>query len=188
MSQLRYTEKELFASHDYAQPQVEAGHRLHGGFDASGRYLSPRLLYRGPAIEAWTEALRDRGGELLPADNSLLAGVRFPSEAQQKLLLREGLGQTFWNMLTITGRIEARGQVLADMTFPEFQPVVAMVTQTNPGNLQEGVRGPELAGHAGQYRVSDQLPIKVLDHLSWRIGHGPQWGPLRERLLPPRTS
>lgn len=118
---LTYSEEELLASHAYAHPQLEAGRRLHGGFDADGRYLPPRLLHRGPAVEAWTERLRARGGDLLPADASLLAGIRFPSEAQQKLLIQEGLGQTFWNILTVTGHIEARGRILADMTFPELQ-------------------------------------------------------------------
>ena len=92
MTQLRYGQDELLRSHDYARPQVEAGHRLHGGFDASGRYIPPRILVRQPALDAWTRALRARGGELLAADSSLLSGVRYPSDAQQKLLIREGLG------------------------------------------------------------------------------------------------
>ena len=54
--------------------------------------MSPRLLVRAPAVAAWTEALRARGGDLLPADDSLLSGVRATNEAQQKLLLLEGLG------------------------------------------------------------------------------------------------
>jgi hypothetical protein len=137
---LRFSEEELLASHPGLSPQVEAGHRLHGGFDASGRYVPPRLLHRGPALDAWTEALRARGGELLPADSSLLAGVRYPSEAQAKLLLREGLGQTFWNSLTITGRIEARGRVLADLELPDFgEGVLEDVSGTALGHLNRGL-------------------------------------------------
>ena len=111
MTQLVYTKEELCRDHDYASPQVVAGHRLHGGFDADGNYVPPRTLVREPAIEAWAEALRERGGELLDADASLLDGVRYPSEGQGKLLLLEGLGQTFWNNLTITGIIEGRGRM-----------------------------------------------------------------------------
>lgn len=140
MTRLTYDERDLLASDDYAKPQIEAGHRLHGGFDASGCYVPPRLLHRGPALDAWTEALRARGGELLPADSSLLAGIRFPSEAQSKLLIREGLGQTFWNTLTITGRIEARGRILAEMTFPEFgDAVVEDVSTLAVGHLNRGL-------------------------------------------------
>ncbi|MDJ0868283.1 MAG: hypothetical protein QNK03_19410 [Myxococcota bacterium] len=140
MTQLVYTPEELLRSHDCARPHEVAGHRLHGGFDAAGRYLPPRALVRGPAIEAWTAALRERGGDLLPADASLLAGVRYPSEAQQKLLLQEGLGQTFWNVLTVTGEIEGRGRVLAGMTLPELQDaVVEDVSGMAVGHLNRGL-------------------------------------------------
>ncbi len=137
---LTYSEEELLASHACARPQREAGRLLHGGFDADGRYLPPRLLHRGPAVEAWTERLRARGGDLLPADASLLAGIRFPSGAQQKLLIQEGLGQTFWNILTVTGHIEARGRILADLEFPEFQPWLHEdVSEMAVGHLNRGL-------------------------------------------------
>lgn len=140
MTRLRYGPEELLRSHDYARPQIEAGHLLHGGFDASGKYVPPRILVRQPALDAWTEALRARGGDLLHADSSLLAGVRYPSDAQQKLLIREGLGQTFWNSLTIIGMIEARGRVLADMVFPEFRDAVVQdVSELAIGHLNQGL-------------------------------------------------
>ena len=140
MTRLRYEPEELLRSHEYARPQVEAGHALHGGFDAGGRYIPPRILVRKPALDAWTEALRARGGDLLPADSSLLSGVRYPSDGQQKLLIREGLGQTFWNSLTIIGMIEARGRVLADMVFPEFQAAVTSdVSELAVGHLNRGL-------------------------------------------------
>ena len=41
MAQLVYTEEELMQSHAYARPQVEAGMRLHGGFDSDDRYIPP---------------------------------------------------------------------------------------------------------------------------------------------------
>lgn len=140
MPELVYDEEQLMESHAYANPQIEAGIRLHGGFDSGGEYIPPRLQHRGPAIEAWTEALRARGGELLEADSSLLAGVRYPSLAQNKLLLSEGLGQSFWNTLTITGMIEARGQILAEMTFPEFQDAVTTdISDWALGHLNKGL-------------------------------------------------
>ncbi len=138
--QLVYTEAELLRSHDYAQPQQEAGHRLHGGFVDGGRYVPPRCLVREPALDAWTAALRERGGEWLAADASLLDGLRYPNAAQMKLLLQEGLGQSFWNTLTITGKIEARGRVLAEMTFPEFgESVEEDVSEMAVGHLNRGL-------------------------------------------------
>jgi len=140
MTRLRYDEADLLRSHDYARPQIENGNLMHGGFDVKGKYVSPRLLHREPAVEAWIEALRARGGDLLDADASLLEGIRYPSEAQQKLLIREGLGQTFWNMLTITGQIEGRGRLLAEISFPEFQPyVVEDVSEMGIGHLNRGL-------------------------------------------------
>ncbi len=82
MAQLIYNESELMAEHDYARLQACGERRLHGGFDAEGNYLCPRSLHRPRAIEAWTEALRARGGDLLDADASLLEGARVPTVAQ----------------------------------------------------------------------------------------------------------
>ncbi|MBW2240727.1 MAG: hypothetical protein JRH01_01975 [Deltaproteobacteria bacterium] len=140
MTTLRFSEDELMRSHDYASPQVENGQRLHGGFDTNGTYIPPRFVRRGPAIDAWTDALRARGGDLLAADASLLGGLRYPNEAQMKLMLQEGLGQTFWNTLTITGHIEARGRILAEMTFPDFQDVIEEdISEMAIGHLNGGL-------------------------------------------------
>jgi len=140
MSRLVYDEAELLQSHGYSRPHIEAGKMLHGGFNAEDRYVPPRLLHRGPAVEGWIEALRSRGGDLLPADSSLLEGIRYPSTAQQKLLVREGLGQTFWNMLTITGHIEARGRALADLDFPDLQTTVLEdISGMGIGHLNKGM-------------------------------------------------
>jgi hypothetical protein len=140
MPQLTFSEDELMESVEYAEPQIEAGHRLHGGFDESGTYIPPRTKYRAPAFEAWQHQLEARGGELMAADSSLLAGVRFPSIPQQKLLLLEGLGQSFWNTLTITGRIEAKGRMLAEITFPNFQDVIVEdISEMALGHLGKGL-------------------------------------------------
>jgi hypothetical protein len=121
---LRYTREALLRSHEGLAAHVVAGRRLHGGFDPAGRYVPPRIAVRGPAVAAWSAALRRRGGDLLPADASLLAGIRMPNERQQKRLLLAGLGQPFWNQLTVTGKIEARGRVLRDLPLPDFQDAV----------------------------------------------------------------
>lgn len=140
MTELRYPRKELLRSHPVAREHRVAGRLLHGGFDRDGRYLPPRLAGRAPALAAWTEALRARGGDLLAADASLLAGVRGTNEAQQKLLLQEGLGQTFWNLLGITGEIEGRGRVLAELQLPGFaDAVVEPVASLAIGHLNGGL-------------------------------------------------
>lgn len=140
MAKLVYTEVELFRDRDDLTPQMIGDQRLHGGFDADGGYHPPRSLVRNQGIEAWTEALRSRGGELLDADASLLRGPSVPNVAQQALLIREGLGQTFWNGLTTTGKIEGRGRMLAEMQLPDLQDlVVEDISQMAIGHLNKGL-------------------------------------------------
>ena len=140
MPKLTYTEAELLTDHDYASPHVIDGTRLHGGFDTEGAYVPPRSLGRVEAMAAWTAALAERGGRPLDADSSLLTGPRVPNLAQHRLLLERGAGQTFWNSLTITGKIEARGRLLAEMEFPDLQPaVVDDLTETAVGHLNSGL-------------------------------------------------
>ena len=139
-TQLTFGEDELLAEHDYATPHVVAGQRLHGGFDADGGYLPPRSKTRPLAIHNWTEALRARGGDLLAADSSLLTGPRVPNPAQQRLLMENGVTRPFWNQLTITGKIEGRGRMIAEMPFPDFnQLVVEDIDGMALGHLRRGL-------------------------------------------------
>lgn len=139
-TKLNYTREELLAEHAYARPLEVAGYRLHGGFDDAGRYVPPRTLHRWPAVRAWQEALVARGFPLIEATTRLLERGPYPSYAQQKLLLRHGLGQTLWNSLTITGVIEARGRLLVDLPTPDFQRVlVEDVSDTAAGHLRKGL-------------------------------------------------
>ena len=140
MTQLAFSEAELMADHDYAAPQVVGGRRMHGGFDAAGVYRSPRSKNRDQAIANWTAALRERGGDLFDADSTLLTGPRVPNVEQQRLLLREGLGRTFWNGLTITGKIEGRGRMIAEMDFPNLQDIIVEdISEMALGHLNKGL-------------------------------------------------
>lgn len=137
---LVFTEAELMLDHPDLAPHVVAGRRMHGGFLPDGTYQPPRALVREPALRAWEAALIERGGALLDSDSSLLGGVRLPSVEQSKVLLRNGLGQTFWNTLTITGKIEAKGRLLADVEFPSLAPhIVDDISQMAIGHLGKGL-------------------------------------------------
>lgn len=140
MQQLSYSEAELLSEHDYAALQREAGYRLHGGFDASGRYISPRTRVRWPAVRAWQQALEQRGWPLIDADPRLLQRPSYPNVAQQVLLLRHGLGQSLWDALTVTGVVEARGGMLRDFAAPDFAPLVREdLSVTATGHLNRGL-------------------------------------------------
>lgn len=144
MAKLVYTAEEILADHPYARAHFEAGYRLHGGFDTDGRYISPRTLHRWPAIHAWSDALKARGHALVDSSPTILAHDNFPNAAQQSFLLAHGLGQTFWNSLTVTGVIEARGKRLAEATAPDFQSIIVDdISATATGHLNKGL----LAAH-----------------------------------------
>src|SRR5581483_4447404 len=114
MARLRYTREEILADHPNLRPHVEAGYRLHGGFNEHGHYVSPRTLHRWPAIDAWAEALEARGHDLVDSSQQIMVRGHFPTVAQQKFLLANGFGQTLWDSLTVTGVIEARGRALVE--------------------------------------------------------------------------
>ncbi len=140
MSKLVYTRAEIMADHAYARPHVEAGYRLHGGFDAAGTYISPRTQHRWPAVRAWQEQVTRRGFPLIDASVRLLKRGAYPNAEQQKLLLGNGLGETLWNSLTITGVIEARGKALCDAEAPDFQKIIVEdISATATGHLNKGL-------------------------------------------------
>ncbi len=140
MAELVFSEESLYREAPTTIPHERDGVRMHGGFDDSGTYVPPRSGGRREAMEAWTAALRERGGDLFAADASLLTGARMPNVAQQALLLENGIAQPFWNGLTITGKIEARGRVLAEMTFPDLQDIIVEdISGMALGHLNKGL-------------------------------------------------
>ncbi len=140
MTKLIYTREEIEAEHDYATQHVECGLRLHGGFDEDGNYLTPRTKHRWDAINAWHEQLKKRGVPIVEATTKLLTEPNFPNVDQQILLLKNGIEQSFWDSLTITGLIEARGKALADVTAPDFQNIVVEdISGTALGHMNKGL-------------------------------------------------
>ncbi len=140
MARLIYTREEIMAESDYAKQQVESGYRLHGGFDASGTYISPRTRHRWPAVNAWHAQVQARGFPLIDASTRLLKRAAYPSASQQTFLLNHGMGETLWNSLTITGIIEARGRALCDAEAPDFQKIIEEdISATTIGHLNKGL-------------------------------------------------
>ena len=138
--QLRFSESELLSDHDFAAPHRIGAQRLHGGFDADGAYIPPRSKGRRKALDNWAAELRERGGDLLEADSSLLTGPRVPNYAQQCLLIENGVTRPFWNGLTITGKIEGRGRMIAQMPLPVLQTlIVEDIGDMSIGHLGKGL-------------------------------------------------
>ena len=171
MAKLSYTREELLADHAYAKPHIEAGYRLHGGFDQKGTYISPRTLHRSPAVQAWQDELGRRGGRLMDATVELLKRGPYPTIDQQRFLLANGFGETLWNSLTITGVIEARGGMLAQAVAPNFQDIVVEdISQTCLGHLNKGLL--EAQGYdEGGYKAKGEG------------GHDAMWFAVRDALF-----
>ncbi len=176
LEKLLYSEAELFRDHEYARPQWIGGARAHGGFDAEGVYRPPRALVRVPALRAWERAIEARGGRALEADASmLLRGPRYPNEKQQRFLLMHGHERSFWNGLTITGIIEGRGRLLAEMSFPDLQPLVAEdIAEMAIGHLNKGLLRAHGLDEGGE-------PDKGIG------GHDVMWFALRDLALGPQS-
>ena len=140
MPQLTFERDDLLTSHDYTEAHVVAGRTLHGGMLADGRYQPPRALVRERALDAWEAALRERGGSPFPASAELLQGVRLPTVEQQLVLLRNGIGQWFWNMLTVIGKIEALGSAIRMLPVPDLQAhIVEDISEMALGHLDRGL-------------------------------------------------
>jgi hypothetical protein len=140
VSQLVYTEQEIMSDHAYAKKHEVGGHRLHGGFDAEGNYISPRMLVREPAIEAWTEALRKRGGDILKVDPAVQNMPRYPNYDQMKLLLRNGVEKPLWNSLTTISILEGRGRFIAEQVWPDLQEIIVEdLSEMGLGHLRKGL-------------------------------------------------
>jgi hypothetical protein len=140
MSKLVYSKDEIEAEHDYATLHVECGQQLHGGFDAEGRYVSPRTRYRWDAINAWHQNLKKNDVPIVEASAELLTEPNLPNVAQQILLLNHGIEQSFWDSLTITGIIEARGKALAEVVAPDFQKIIVEdITGTALAHMNKGL-------------------------------------------------
>ncbi|MCP4793893.1 MAG: hypothetical protein GY882_11270 [Actinomycetia bacterium] len=135
-----FTEEQILSEHDYARPHVEAGYRLHGGFDANDSYISPRTLGRAEAVADWTEQLTGRGWPLIDADLGMFTSGIYPNTEQQALLVRAGLGRRVWDSMTIIGEFEARGRMLAQAEVPDLADIVVEdISATGLGHLGKGL-------------------------------------------------
>jgi hypothetical protein len=108
-AQLEFTESEILADLEVAEPLLAAGVRCHGGFAEDGRYVSPRTRFRLPAIEAWGEENCTRFSTQL-IDVPLERWERsFPNVEQALLLIRAGVPEPLMATLTRIGTVEGFG-------------------------------------------------------------------------------
>lgn len=119
--QVEFTEEELLASHDVAEPLVAGGVRCHGGFDENGAYVTPRTKVRWPAIDAWKEQRAEQFGTPLldlPLDTW---PAHYPNVAQAKHLIGAGVPEPIISTLTRIGTVEGFGAMIRYSLIPELQ-------------------------------------------------------------------
>jgi hypothetical protein len=164
--QVTFTEAELLANHDMAEPLIEGGVRCHGGFDDTGTYVSPRTKFRVPAIEAWE------------AQNSALFGTtplhvpldtwpeHVPNVAQARHLITSGVPEPLIATLTRIGTVEGFG---------------ANIRFLQPGDMQqhfeEDIRGTGI-DHLGR----GLFEAHGRDEAGWEeeAGHKDMWFAARD--------
>ncbi len=110
--QLHWTATELLTDDPIAAPLIAGGRRCHGGFDADGSYVSPRMSARRPAIAAWQQHHRETfGTEILDAPLDTWPET-YPNVAQSKYLLRSGVRDLTITSLTRIGTVEGFGAMI----------------------------------------------------------------------------
>ena len=164
--QVTFTEAELLLDHDIAEPLIEGGVRCHGGFDASGTYVSPRTKHRVPAIEAWgAKHMADFGHDLLyvPLDTW---PENYPNVAQARHLITSGVPEPLIATLTRIGTVEGFG---------------ANIRLLEPGDMQQHFV-EDIAGTAIEHLGKGLFEAHGRDEAGWEqeAGHRDMWFAARD--------
>ncbi len=167
-SRLVYTEQELLASGDFAEPLIANEVRCHGGFLENGTYGSPRARHRAPAIDAWQQRLTRQGHELIDIPRSQMP-PQYPNVAQAKLLLRNGVREPIVRALTIISIVEGFGAMIRDVRVPKLESLFV----------------EELKGTALAHLTKGLFEAHARDESGYRDegGHKQMWEAARDQAL-----
>jgi hypothetical protein len=122
---LSYSETELLLTHNKLEQAVINGVKIHGGFDDSGNYRSPRTLYRSQAIDAWSRNHeKEFGTKILDVPLSLWP-AHYPSTNQMRFLIKNNINYPMIATLTRIGAVEGYGGYLRYLIVPDIQKYFA---------------------------------------------------------------
>src|SRR5215471_8331142 len=144
-SRLDFKFDELLASPKLEAPLIAGGVRCHGGFDTNGTYVSPRTLWRNPAIDAWqAQHLKTSHHPLLEIPKDAIP-PHLPSVAQAKLLLKEGVREPMVRTLTEIAIIEGFGATIRELPVP---PLATFIREDVSGTALAHLTGGLFEAHA----------------------------------------
>jgi hypothetical protein len=164
--QVEYTEAEILADADIAEPLIAGGVRCHGGFDDEGDYVSPRTKHRVPGIVAWQEKHVEEFGKPILDIPLETWPEHFPNVAQAEHLIRSGVREPLIATLTRIGTVEGFG---------------ANIRFLQPGDMQrhftESVKGTAI-DHLGK----GLFEAHGRDEAGWEeeAGHKDMWFAARD--------
>jgi hypothetical protein len=168
-SRLEFKIDELLASPKLDTPLIAGGMRCHGGFDGNGHYVSPRTLWRNPAVRAWqAQHLANSPIPLLEIPKDVVP-PHLPSVAQAKLLLKEGVREPMVRTLTEIAIVEGFGATIRDLPVPP---------------LSSFIRG-DLTGTALAHLTGGLFEAHARDEAGWgeEGGHKQMWEAARDLAL-----
>ncbi len=168
--QTEFTEQELLLDAPVSEPLV-AHHsggevHCHGGFDADGRYVSPRMRFRGSGIVAWQEKHREEFGAE-PMDIPLDTWPKhFPTVEQARYLINQGVPEPLSATLTRIGTVEGFG---------------ANIRLLQPGDMQQHF-DESIAGTAVDHLGRGLFEAHGRDEAGWEkeAGHKDMWFAARD--------
>ncbi len=149
-SQLNFTVDQLLSNARFDAPLIVGGLRCHGGFDADGRYRSPRTLWRVPAIEAWQKQHLATSPVPLVEVPLNCVPPHLPNVAQGRLLLKAGVREPIIRMLTEIAIIEGFGATIRDLPVPPLESFIRESTAaTGLAHLTSGLFEAHARDEAG---------------------------------------
>jgi len=149
-SRLEFNFDELLSSPKLDAPLIAGGVRCHGGFDANGKYVSPRTLWRNPAIRAWQDQHLATSPLPLVEIPKDAVPPHLPSVEQAKLLLREGVREPMVRTLTEIAIVEGFGATIRDLPVPSMASFIREdITGTALAHLKGGLFEAHARDEAG---------------------------------------
>jgi len=109
---INFDAQDLLATAEIDEPLIIRGTRCHGGFDADGKYISPRNKYRSAAIDLWRRQFETRYARAVASIPPQSFPSHIPSLRQAEFLLERGILDPLVKYFTKIGIAESFGEVI----------------------------------------------------------------------------